>query len=560
VKQLRFLIPVIFGILGIQVAFALPVGDPRVPDENSRLRMDMPVNQGMHEISVHAFMGASRINYPDMDGTRFSPGFGAAITYSYFFLPQWSFLVGGGLQLFNNRGTAVDGDFTGSLETDDMAVGGRDPITLQYEFTGYEETQWSLMLMIPLMFQYQSNETNNKAFYYALGTKIGLPFAGTYEGKVKTARICGFYNDLWGPPEGPPNLNECLENGGNENPALGFGNFGKMTSSSKLEFSTAFFAAAEAGIKWRLYSKLAVYTGFWLDWALNDIAIRSINKQSFTWTRNEGNLEDVNTPKADVKFMSRTTGKAVPMSAGFTFRFAFGAGDRYAVPDSVRWIKEIAYRDSLLSICNARNKALEDSLERAQQLADMALDSLIECRQVCMSNMQSKEEMKRLADSLFEAKRLAELALALERARLEVERLERERAARLADFRNRLKMIANGLDDYKVTQTAPSEKAKEKLDLAAELMHDYPDLKLRITGHTCDRGTHDANIGFGTQRAESAKNYLVSKGINPNRVETASKAELEPIAPNVSEENRRKNRRVQIDILEGGEGIKLEAK
>jgi outer membrane protein OmpA-like peptidoglycan-associated protein len=522
--------------------FALPVGDPRTPNESMRSQMEVPISQGVHELSVHTFMGVSKIDYPDMGGTRFSPGYGAAITYSYFFFPKWSFLVGGGLQLFNNRGTNVDGEFSGELIANDLPDHGSDEVVLKYVFSGYEETQWSLMFMVPLMLQYQTNESRNKAFYYALGAKLGFPFAGSYMGKAESATIVGCYPRI--------SADACTDN-----PDLGFGDFSKMSSYMKLKLGTTFFAAAEAGVKWRLYNKLAVYTGFWLDWALNDPAIRSVSDQPFTWTPTEGLSLDKKTPQANLNFVSRTNGKAIPVSMGFAVRFSFGAGSR-AEADSIRWIKEIIYRDSIID----HYKTLEDSVAHLNDQVEILLDSLIDCRRACMTQVQSKAELRRQADSLAEAKRLAALAAARQDSLARAEQLEKEKLARLEDFRKKMASLANGLDDYKVTQTVPSDRAREKLDLTVELMRDYPSLKIRITGHTCNKGTHEANVRFGMQRAESAKNYLISKDISADRIEIASKAELEPVAPNNNEENRRKNRRVQLEILEGGEGIKQEAK
>jgi flagellar motor protein MotB len=144
-------------------------------------------------------------------------------------------------------------------------------------------------------------------------------------------------------------------------------------------------------------------------------------------------------------------------------------------------------------------------------------------------------ENARLLDSIESAKFLAE-----------------QKATRLADFREKLVFIPNGLDGYTVTQTAPGEAVREKLDMVAELMKDYPDLIVRLIGHTCDRGTYNSNIYLGMQRAEGARNYLINKkDINASRIETASKAETEPVVPNTSEDNRLKNRRIQIEILEG---------
>lgn len=556
---------------------ALPVGDPRTPDENAAKR-NVSVEQGVHEISLHTFMGASKLDYPDMSGTQFSPGFGAGFSYSFFFLPRWSLLVGGGIQLFNNRGTDVNGDWLGkTMETDDFSSGGNSRVLIYPNFSGYTETQWSLMAMIPIMFQYQTNESRNKAFYYALGAKIGIPFAGSYKGTANSAKVCGYYPDRWGDPPAGYNYNDCNREAygvGSEDPASedynmhawnGFGDFGKVSSFSKLKLTTAVFAAAEAGVKWRLYNKLAVYTGFWLDWGLNDIAVRSVSDREFEWEKLPPDENpETKTPSARITFRSRTEGRAIPVSMGFTVRFSLGAGSHYEVADSVRWIREIIYRDSLMDNCLARlGRMIADSTARADSLAMLKhrTDAL-------MSANADQDALKRQLDSL-EALRRADLErarlAALERARLDsIERqkmLEASRVSRLQAFHLRLGQLANGLDDYSITQTIPSDRATEKLDTAGVLLRDYPDLRIRITGHTCDKGTYEANTRIGLQRAQSAKNYLVnSKGINPSRIETATKANEEPRVPNTSEDNRRKNRRVQIEIIEGIEKIEQEAK
>jgi outer membrane protein OmpA-like peptidoglycan-associated protein len=581
----KILFILLIGGIGVQTN-ALPVGDPRTPDSEALSRIETPVEQGVHELAVHAFMGASRISYPDVGGTLFSPGFGAAFTYSLFFTPNWSFLVGGGIQLFNNRGSEVDPDFSSDEnepvsgpDINDLADGGGDRIYLYYDFKDYSEKQWSLMFMVPIMLQYQSNEYRNKAFYYALGVKLGFPFAGAYEGKTSRGRVCGYYPDIF-PDYEPNNFDECYSGGlagmgeGFENE--GFGDFGAASSRSKMKLGSAFFAAAEAGIKWRLYNKFALYTGFWLDWGINDVAINAVSRHPFSWTPSEGSSKDGYTPNADIEFKSRTRGRAFPMALGFTVRFALGGGSHHLFVDTLKWMRQIDELDSLLTLCRARNARLEaDSAQAANTIAylnekaDAFLDSLLECRVNCMEDAD-REALKRQIDSLAreaEAKRLADLErarlAALERARLDsIENailLESQRAARLADFRSKLNSIMNGLDDYRITQTVPSESARKKLDIASDLMRDYPDLRIQIVGHTCDRGTHEANVRFGQQRAISAKNYLIAKGINAARLETSSKAELEPLFPNVSEDNRRKNRRVQIIILEGAQ-LEKEAK
>ena len=550
----------IYALIFATALHALPVGDPRMP-EISEAKSDIPVEQGVHEISLHTFMGVSKIDYPDMAGTQFSPGFGAGFSYSYFFSPKWGITIGGGLQLFNNRGTDINGNFRHHLEANDFE---NERVILYYDFRGYVETQWSMMVMVPLMFQYQTNESRNKAFYYAGGAKIGMPFAGSYKGSVESAMVCGYYPNKLGEPPAKYNFNDCNRDGfGIGSEELGFGDYGAVSSYEKLKLNTAIFASVEAGVKWRLYDKLAVYTGFWLDWAVNDVAKRSAVDQPFTWTPKLSYAEDPHTPNGKIDFKSRTEGKAIPASMGFTIRFAVGAGSHYKEADSVRWVNELIYRDFMLDNSFARIERLTaDSARMADSIAMLTHKTEV------MLAAIGEAAMQRQLDSL-EAIRLADIErariAALEQARLDsMERariLEQARAARLAEFRARLALLANGLDEYSVTQTIPSPRAQEKLDSAAVLLQDYPDLRIRVTGHTCDKGTYDGNLRTGMQRAQSAKNYLVNtKGIRPHRIEIATKADTEPLVSNISEENRRKNRRVQVEIVEGVEKIEQEVK
>jgi len=577
-------------------AFALPLGDPRIPSNEMITTRKTQVEQGKHELSLHTFVGVSKIDYIDIGGTKWSPGFGAAITYNFFFLPRWSFLVGGGLQLFNNRGTAVDSDFSsdeyGYIRTrDDIDGEVNDEVWLYYNFEDYRENQWSMMFMIPVMFQYTSNESRNKAFYYALGAKFGIPFAGAYESKAGAAQICGWYGgELPKDEKDSYNYARCNEQSDNyaglgvgfeQN---GFGDFGEVSSHSKLKLGAAFFAAAEVGVKWRIYNKMAIYTGFWLDWALNDVAISAVTNDPFKWTPKAGNPDPPTSyggsPWATVDFNSRTqNSKAIPVSMGVTIRFSLGEGNLYPEIDSLRWLKRLYSSDSLLELRNeeiARMKAdslrAADSIEYLNFKADALLDSLVYCRRSCMIDMLSKMELARIIDSLAsenEKRKHAELDSAnlsiIERARRDsienYNRLEDTREARLMDFRKKQNAANNGLDNYSVTQAIPSDSAREKLDIAAELLNDYPDLRLRLIGHSCDLGSYDAKIRSGRQRAESARNYLINmKGVDASRLEIQSRADREPAVPNKDEASRRKNRRINIEIIEGAEDIRKEVK
>ncbi len=76
----------------------------------------------------------------------------------------------------------------------------------------------------------------------------------------------------------------------------------------------------------------------------------------------------------------------------------------------------------------------------------------------------------------------------------------------------------------------------------------YPDKKVNIVGHTDDVGGKEANLWYGQQRANNVKAYLISQGISKERIKASSQGESNPIASNDSEENKAKNRRIEITV------------
>jgi len=81
------------------------------------------------------------------------------------------------------------------------------------------------------------------------------------------------------------------------------------------------------------------------------------------------------------------------------------------------------------------------------------------------------------------------------------------------------------------------------------ILHKYPEIKLLVYGNTCDLGNNAHNYILGQQRADAVKNYLINKGIRPERFETSTLSKFNPVLPNISEENRMHNRRADFKPL-----------
>ena len=92
-------------------------------------------------------------------------------------------------------------------------------------------------------------------------------------------------------------------------------------------------------------------------------------------------------------------------------------------------------------------------------------------------------------------------------------------------------------------------EAKAKLD---DLVSKTGGINLEViiaVGHTDGIGSDAYNQKLSVQRAESVKAYLVTKGLEKNRVYTEGKGKKQPIADNKTAEGRAKNRRVEIEVV-----------
>jgi len=111
----------------------------------------------------------------------------------------------------------------------------------------------------------------------------------------------------------------------------------------------------------------------------------------------------------------------------------------------------------------------------------------------------------------------------------------------------KITFAADVLFDFDKAVVKPA--GKEKLD---ELAARVKDINLEVViaiGHTDSIGSDAYNQKLSVRRAEAVKAYLVSKGIEPNRVYTEGKGKKQPVASNKTKEGRQKNRRVEIEVI-----------
>ena len=85
-----------------------------------------------------------------------------------------------------------------------------------------------------------------------------------------------------------------------------------------------------------------------------------------------------------------------------------------------------------------------------------------------------------------------------------------------------------------------------QLDDLVVIMNRYQDAKLLIEGHTDSQGNDEFNLDLSSRRAASVKKYLEDKGINSTRLTTSGLGESKPVADNLTNLGRAKNRRVEL--------------
>ncbi len=99
-------------------------------------------------------------------------------------------------------------------------------------------------------------------------------------------------------------------------------------------------------------------------------------------------------------------------------------------------------------------------------------------------------------------------------------------------------------------------KSNSLLDNVAKVLSAHPEItKVRVEGHTDNRGSAAWNKQLSQHRAEAVVAYLVKKGVAKERLEAAGYGPDRPIAPNDTKENQAKNRRVEFVIVGGAAGI-----
>lgn len=239
--------------------------------------------------------------------------------------------------------------------------------------------------------------------------------------------------------------------------------------------------------------------------------------------------------------------EAQPQPAATAREPANGAGAAAVAVDA-----ETARLRNELATARARLAALERAQREApktQPSGSRRADTVARERRV----EELTEQVAELQRALAQRQQALETARAdLARARQETAQLQRDYAALGARHTPEGVQVTLGESALRFAPGAavlPGAPPPGLERLAAVLAH-HPDMRVALRGHTDSTGAEAANRSLSRRRAEAVRRALTELGIAPGRIAVEARGESEPIAENATAEGRRRNRRVEILLLD----------
>jgi len=115
---------------------------------------------------------------------------------------------------------------------------------------------------------------------------------------------------------------------------------------------------------------------------------------------------------------------------------------------------------------------------------------------------------------------------------------------------NQLKINIPNDISFDVGSAAIKPQLRAVLDPFVSSLQGDPSAQITIVGHTDSTGSDALNNKLSIERADSVRDYIVTRGVAAGRVATAGRGDREPIADNNTDAGRAKNRRVEIFLRE----------
>lgn len=102
---------------------------------------------------------------------------------------------------------------------------------------------------------------------------------------------------------------------------------------------------------------------------------------------------------------------------------------------------------------------------------------------------------------------------------------------------------------FKTNSAELQPESDEQMKNIAAILKSYPNIKMQLGGYTDNTGADDYNLKLSQERADSVRQGLIALGAEGNNIDAKGYGSAFPVAPNDTEENRAKNRRIDIRLI-----------
>ena len=269
-------------------------------------------------------------------------------------------------------------------------------------------------------------------------------------------------------------------------PPHGFGKISNWEGSTRTSLKSSILLSGETGLSFKLKENLNLYTGVYFDYGLNELAKSNSDSNLVTYSPTDVNSIEPNGVIKNDKVVQKTN----YLAAGIQVKLGFSLKTKKQLPAPPE--------STTTAVQTTAEPKVEPKVEPKTEIA------------VVQTAPEKKEVIT--AENII--------------------------------------LIEEPVGFTTVGNTDLSPAVIPHLDEIAVILKKDKTAVLEVTGYTCNIGSNERNQEIGMLRAKSVADYLQGKGIENSRIHLKSKGQTDPLVPNTSEENRIKNRRVSMEVIQ----------